>query len=125
MHRDRLLLAIAALERVHEAALPFSMERWFNNIYRSMDCSTAACALGWICREPWAQELGLTTEQHGLGLYPTYQGHAGAGAAAALFDIDSNDAAWLFHPDHYHLPEPITALDVAERIRQLIQEPAL
>lgn len=119
MNRDRILLAIASLERIHAEALPFDIGCWFEDEEDPLDCGTAACALGWLCREPWAQKLGLTVSEDVPAMSST---SLGIGAARELFDMTHSQAVWLFDPGYYVELRDTTALDVAQRMSSLLEE---
>ena len=98
MRADRLKKAIETLRDISARQLPWNMAEWFASP-KWDDCGTAACALGWICRQEWAQKAGLRGDITGMPIYG--DGAYGVDAGAEFFEIDYDEANWLFMPSQY------------------------
>lgn len=90
----------------------------------TLNCNTAACAMGLAALSGIFKEEGLTWE---INLYNNmgirYEGWANYDAAAKLFDIGSGSACYLFCPDEYPLEMRKGAEAerfVAKRIREFV-----
>ena len=148
MNVENMRLAILALNRVHDTNQPFNILHWYGDTefddeldtFDALDCNTAACALGWISREPWAQEAGMTildecpafvtqdyvsitfeqpyySDSKKAWVYMAYD------AAVLLFDISIDQSAWLFAANEYAQSAfSVTAKDVANRMLTLLNE---
>lgn len=126
MNTDRLLKLADHLERV-VATTPglWGMYSWAERT----ECGTVCCAMGHACLIPEFAAAGLSLQfdvdedGHSYG-YPVLSDgrglHTNIRAAAAFFDIEVEDAQWLFIPDSYDHPG-ITPGQVAGRIRSLVR----
>ena len=121
MNVERMKLGIATLRRVHATNQPFNIDHWYKfdwDVDDPLTCSTTACALGWISREAWAQEAGITVVD---GLPTIIEGkykHNGFEAGAKLFDIPWEQSHYLF--GYFSDDLPITAKDVADRMQIIL-----
>jgi hypothetical protein len=118
VHIERVTRAIALLRWVHAEFLPFDIADWFEEPEETLNCGTAACAVGWMARDPWMQEQGLAI----VDAEPVYLGHTrsvGFYAVAAFFDIPHNLAQYVFTRYAYTYHKP-TANDIADKMQALI-----
>lgn len=129
MRRDVIEKCVAELQRVADERLPFGMGSWYDDASRPLDCGTAACALGWLSRAPWAQELGLRPSPTRAG-YPELLSNDGFDAAVEFLGVQWRTAVWLFSWESYlrevdvYVPQPreVGAWEVAARMRRLLAE---
>ena len=91
------------MERVRDQRKPFSITGWFKESNLEHDCNTAACFLGWCCRDKQFQSEGLTVinETPAIKLNnkpPLF----GVQACAHFFDLSAYAARFLVMPNSYH-----------------------
>lgn len=128
MYSDRVTLAAQDMDRVQEEELPFDLCMWVQWASDPLNCSTAACGMGWIARSEWAQRLGLRI----VCGEPVLGRRTGISAAVDLFSIRLATAQWLFYDDSYLMPveceervfcrRDVQAWEVAARLRRLLAE---
>jgi hypothetical protein len=109
MEISRLKLLADKLDTVQP--FEFNLGVWF----RQNDCGTVGCAVGWACQVPELQEEGL----HLKNSIPIYQDRYAWEAVLRFFNLNEDEAAYLFMPlsyDHRRFPK-----DVADRIRNFIK----
>lgn len=131
MNRERLEKAVETLINVEKQELPFNMSRWFTNV----GCGTAACALGHISLQEWANEAGLapkksinSTKKTGFDYnVPIFHHENGCDyiefhAGRMFFDISLQQSYWLFDPQCYlgDFNERIKPGRVIKRMRFLL-----
>lgn len=100
IHAERLRQAIRVLREVIALKRPFNMCSWVDLTVGGdvLDCGTAACAVGWCCRDQWMMEQGLWLSPTGTPVFLlTYD----FGAVIAFFGLSYEEAFRLFHPDAY------------------------
>ena len=114
MNTLRLQHLIEILKRVETQKLPFDMGLWFDH---PDDCGTAACAMGWACRDKEFREAGL----HTFKMEPIYRGHFGFLAAAAFFSISRHTASYLFDESSYEGEGRIAGITPAMVINHIEQ----
>jgi hypothetical protein len=128
MNEERLENLIRVLEEVRDHNKPFEMALWFGDD-EPMDCNTAACALGWACRDPWMQEQGLGvrkgTETSPTGdirlvvAEPRYgYSQSGIDAASRFFGLSFDHAEDIFMLHNYERHPSID--DVISRVREIM-----
>jgi hypothetical protein len=92
----------------------FNMDYWWNKRYDGDGpCGTIGCAMGHFCNQGEFIAMGLRSNDKGM---PVYENELGIGAAAALFGIHRDFAAYLFLGGMYS--DRPTRLDVAERMER-------
>lgn len=138
MNRERLEKAIETLINVEKQKLPFHMSSWYDN----NECGEAACALGYISLQEWANKAGLTlTHKRALSApsngpiheynVPIFQDEGGYiykdfYAGGKFFDISLMLSHWLFDTESYPLKDgddrsiPITLGQVISRMQFLL-----
>lgn len=129
--RDRMELLADVLQRVEAEDLPFDMSMWVSIVRRpdgkllsdqeieEWDCGTAACAGGWLARDPRAHALGLAL----VAGWPCIRGswENGISALGKFLGCSSYVAIELFDRHSYHKPDStVRAQDVLERVRALL-----
>lgn len=127
MHDLRVDHAIELLEDIEKNAAPFHIDYFFRENTSPEDCSTAACALGWLCRDPRFADIGLNIRQRIDTPMPEFEGYWGFDAGAAVLEITLLQSYWLFSPQNYSLREQedvvqhpwVSAQMVADRLRRL------
>jgi hypothetical protein len=119
MNIEIMQLAISILRDVEANQLPFRTEAWFIDGNNASDCTTAACAAGWLCRDPRMQKLGLKIAQNGDISYPEFDTSVGFSAMAKLLKIQSSDSEYLFYRSSYSAAQ-VTAGMIADRMEQMI-----
>lgn len=132
MYRDRILMAIDVLTKVEKEHKPFNMNDWVEVSSNPMDCNTAACALGWLCRDPRFQQLGLglqssrpdkhwATPVLRMGAFKTIRYEVDAGAA--VLGITFKQGMDLFSTNYYPVEDgsSITPAMVIERLQSLLR----
>jgi hypothetical protein len=107
MHIERLKHLTTVLKEVP----PERFDLW------GWDCGTAACAVGWACRDPQMQDEGLRM----FNGIPHYKGLSAWPAVEAFFDLPEYEAAQLFMASRYK-QDPATPQDVIARIEKLLEE---
>lgn len=132
MKVDRLL-KLAKLLRSKEVKDHFDMTIWGNHKFcetvaqgKENPCTASACAFGWACSIPEFRQAGLKM-QLGMYIHPNicFRGKLDEEAAALFFGITYSKAIHLFMPSSYKDSddlEPITPLEVAERIEEMVKE---
>lgn len=137
VNTERVRMSILELERVQDEELPFDMEVWVESCVPSpLDCSTAACAAGWICRAQWARDAGLCLVEHTdrFGHQPVFDHSCDYDAMAKFLGVGRRAAVWLFSPSYYSEPveyrdeytseydrRDVSAWEVAARMRLLLR----
>jgi hypothetical protein len=118
MNVERLKNLLRVLEEVKERQLPFEMQWWFSRdgVSSGDECGSAACALGWACRDPWFQEQGLQSDD--VTNEPMYDGDCGLVAGMRLFELTYSESADLFFACNYPIRSRVTIDDVMKRVRQ-------
>lgn len=118
---ERIEWAIDVLEQVKVMHKPFDINDWFRSNYN--DCNTAACALGWLCRDPRFKAVGLAPAG-ALYKVPTIQiGKSewhGLGAGATVLGIPYQRAVWLFSSIGYST-RFVTLAMVVERLKIMLE----
>lgn len=117
MNTERLLRLAEHLETVvAKVAGTFAMASWRDR----NECGMTACAFGHACSIPEFRAAGLVmADVEDGGGQPFYRGHAGFTAAQAFFDLDLEQAYYLFADERY--PGVVVGpLDVATHIRELV-----
>lgn len=131
MYRDRMLMAVDVLEQIQREGKPFKMHVWYDDITRVYDCGTAACALGWLSRDPRFQALGLkppySRVHHSPYLKHTKHSYYlyGTDAGQHLLGITHDQSQWLFLESYYSFasdpPRDITPAMVIDRFNYLLK----
>jgi hypothetical protein len=119
MNRERLEHLKVVLSNVKPEK--FDMSVWFTE---HGTCGTAACAFGYAAMDPKFNVEGLTAAEGWWGkIEPTYAGQGGFVAAMSFFDLNSEQATWLFSDGTYDAPrnERITPQMVIDRIDTLLR----
>jgi hypothetical protein len=125
MNKERLLKLADFLETL--PAERFRIRTWASPHFTPTDCNTTACACGWATTIPEFADAGLKLEKDCGELYLTYNGYKRSEAAARFFEISDYAAEYLFLPseddseDREFLPGNASALDVATRIREVVE----
>lgn len=103
---ERLTELIRVLDDVEALERPFDLNHWFGGA--PYDCGTAACAIGWACRDPWFQERGLFASEFSRApeLRPEDPNELmsyGFTAVCDFFHLEDHAAVMLItsRPDHY------------------------
>jgi hypothetical protein len=109
MHTERLKHLINILREVS----PEHFDLW------SWDCGSAACAVGWACRDPQMQAEGLRMFNN----IPSYRFFSAWPAVEEFFDLTGYQAEQLFLASRYMQVRP-TPQDVIARIEKLLEEDA-
>lgn len=122
IHDERLRQAIRVLREVIALKRPFNMRSWVDLTVGGdvMDCGSAACAVGWCCRDQWMMEQGLWLSPSGI---PAFLSTYDFGAVMAFFGLSIGDACLLFHLEGYK-GETATPEMVIERIETVLAERA-
>lgn len=121
MNFERMRMAILTLRNVHMQGLPFNINNWYEDDEDPLNCGTAACAFGWVARQPWAQQEGLKIDNE-YGIIFEVKTTNSYLAAADFFDISFGEAHWLFDPDTYDvLQTTVTAAHVIERMETVVR----
>ena len=122
MNFERMRMAILTLRNVHMQGLPFNINNWYEDDEDPLNCGTAACAFGWVARQPWAQQEGLKIDAD-YGIVFGVKSRNPYTAATRFFDISIEWAHWLFDPDCYDvLQTRVTAEHVIERMEAVIRK---
>lgn len=144
MNKRRLLKLAALLEADAEKkdGIKFDLDCWAkpagaaSPVFKSteaptLDCNTAACAMGLACLSGAFKREGLTYrfrpwnffDPSALALTPVHAGHVEIGAAMSLLDISEDEAGFLFLAENYPKSKTKGAageLYVAKRIRDFV-----
>lgn len=116
--RERLAFLANKLREPLPKNLTFNIRVWMTSI----ECGTAACAIGYATLVPELAADGLILEKGSL--IPFYKGNWEYDACAVFFGIKVHLAKHFFHPDNYPKPAAaVTAQDVAERIERWMAKP--
>lgn len=121
MNRVRLEHAIRVMEDVRDRQLPFNIKRWCESADHPDDCGTAACFIGWLCRDPWFKREGLKWSSGGRvagSKVPSFHDGRSCLAASYLFDISITAADMLVYSEHYPY-DHLTPEHVLERLYYL------
>jgi len=96
--------------------LPFMSEKTLD--FRAW----AYSPIGWACRQPEIERLGLTLETGRDGtLQPHFEGEHGWPAVERFFDLTPEEALGIFDANAYwDLPRDPVPEDVAQKIREAI-----
>lgn len=116
MNTERLLHARAIMECVRDQKKPFYMGDWFACFGHENECNTAACFLGWCCRDKQFQAKGLTVIR-GLPAIAGKRSLRGVEACASFFDITVGAAHFLVSPyEYFRAMHNISPRDVIRHI---------
>ncbi len=125
---------VRVLEHVRDNKLQFNIEIWASaetlaEAHPAVgSCGTAACAIGWACRDSWFIERGLKLEQYGrLGRQvPVYYRRTAFEAVCAFFSITGEAADMLFYGPAYSTIswEDTTVEQVLFRVKEYMKERA-
>jgi hypothetical protein len=115
-------------QQTDSCPIRFDLSSWGE--YKKVEeniCGTAACAVGLACFSDDFKAEGLGTVDHWIGrgyFVPTFKQQEGWHAVADFFDIGLDQAAHLFHEDHYRgrVVGAKGASMVAARIRKEIKK---
>lgn len=104
---------------IGEKQIRFRLHSWLNP---TLNCGTAACAVGAAGLTKWFQKEGLSINNNSFNsqLIPYYGDDRGWDAVNLFFDIDDVVSTYLFETDSYSRATPKM---VADRIRELLQNP--
>ncbi len=115
-HINRLQKLANVLKHVSNSK--FNMRTWgkgkIEQLVKTHDCNTAACALGWACSIPAFRKAGL--HRISCSNIPRYKDYNKYEAAVAFFGISTNESLQLFHYDN-----PGTPKQIAKRIETVIK----
>ncbi|SDR37246.1 hypothetical protein SAMN05443245_5201 [Paraburkholderia fungorum] len=112
MHRERLEQMVTMLR-----GLPVDAEPKFH--LRTWNCGTTACAVGHACFYQPLIDQGL--RWNSMDRVPEFEGEESWDAVRGFFGLGREDAEYLFYDECYpSYGEFTTAIDVADRIEQLI-----
>lgn len=84
--------------------------------FRSSECGTTACAVGWACMIPEFRKAGLSASVSGI---PCFEETNNWEAVRRFFEIDHNTASFLFIDTCYE-EELVSPDEVADRIMDLV-----
>jgi hypothetical protein len=127
MNKEALLQCIRVLEEVRANGSKFDLSEWFelydDNGYYIQDaephnCNTAACAVGWCCRDEWFKSKGLVID--GMLDCPILGETIGWSAVGKLFDLTHLEATHIFSDESYE--GPATPTDVISRINEYLNQ---
>lgn len=118
---DRLLRASHVMQAVIDMQKPFDMRLWYVGKDPS-DCKTAACFIGWCCRDTVLRAEGLAM---GAKLKcPVYNDRAGTNAVEDFFGITDIDAIQLIYSSNYgsnfYSDKYVTPTEVLTRLNKLL-----
>lgn len=105
----------------------FSLSTWAQDLRGSP--YTCGCAVAWGCTFPSLNREGLHPIKNGPYKTPYYQGHVGWDTVREFFELEGDDALWLFTPAQYMsptLPNVIARLELfikKEKERAKVQIP--
>lgn len=145
---ERLEQAARVMDEVAAKNLKFSLDAWLTHSYKKdgdyvePDCGTVACAFGYCALDKWHQDQGLKVDPIPI-FYPEpentlvsepepasyaimYLEHDGVDygfgyiAIYSYFSLNDDEAVFLFSEAAY--AGTATATDVAERIRNFIEQ---
>lgn len=121
MHVELFAHGISVLRRVEAQQQPFRIISWVADTYHPMDCGTAACAAGWMCRDPAMNEAGLQF-WHGVPAVcdADRSWEVEGRALTQFFGISLGDALCLFMPSYYAAGLDTTAAMVADRMQAML-----
>lgn len=113
------MLVYKKLEEVKREGLGFDISVWEAEIAW---CGTVACALGWACKIPELQSLGLQQTECGVPcLDMDGEELLGLAAADELFGITRDQSRNLFMRQYYSKGIRTTPSDVQEKIVALVK----
>lgn len=101
------LLRVLRVVQEHEQELSsqltpiFDLTWWYDNDDK---CGTTACAIGWCCQDPWFQRQGFALgSDQGMPklFFPKYHGLEEWEAVQKFFDLDGDEADFLFRAEAY------------------------
>jgi hypothetical protein len=105
MHKERLL-KLADFVEANAVDNKFNMRSFFSrDAHKAEDlrtkCGTTACLAGWGCIIPEFNQAGYKAELHNplhpeFGIVPTYNGKEMFGALEDFFDLNEEQAQYLF-----------------------------
>ena len=116
-YRRRLLRVADLVESLEPAQL--RMGDWFQDL-GGRDCGTAACAIGWACRD--RKLAGLVINDYGEPTLRDCPFFDGWDAVIEYFGLDSREARHLFYIGSYPESEEPSPAMVAGRIRRHVQD---
>jgi hypothetical protein len=113
---DRLERMVALLDRhIAEPKINFNLASWvtsvskrggITNLFRKVECHTAACAVGLALVSGEFKEEGLKMGYETIdgtsGISPLYEGETSYTAVAKLFGISRDQAIQFFSPNSYY-----------------------
>jgi hypothetical protein len=125
MHKERMQNLVRVLREVEKTQRPFDIKNWFDiNVYGKtqvdpLDCNTAACAVGWACRDKWMQDQGLEV----WGSTPTYGSTLGFSAAEDFFNLTRAEVNFLFSAERYENPSITNVIKRIEIFMHFEEQP--
>lgn len=94
----------------------FCMSTWVDSF---LNCGTSACALGWACKIPEFNKLGLRVEYY----EPIFEDEFGIYAGMNFFDLTEEESRGLFIGKFFNERlENVTKKQVIDKIREMINE---
>lgn len=118
MRTARLLRLAEHLSTVKPA--DFNLNIWLST--KSGCCSTVGCAIGHAANIPEFQEEGFYLAIKGTAMIPTYRGERDWAAVCEFFQINQDEADFLFKSRSYEDLNDTHPLTVAARIREFVNE---
>lgn len=106
-----------------ETATNSPEEAWELIVDKVRNCGTSACAVGIACMTSELVAQGLFMQAKGFSLLPRFNEAVGWPAVEQFFELCEKDAEFLFsNVKYYARGRRITALEVATRIEQYIED---
>ncbi len=125
--RRRLLKLAAMLEAdaKNKKGVSFDLGTWgWADKRKPVSCGTHACAMGLAVASGAFKRAGLRPMSRDRNLMPRVGRLSGFEAAAKLFEIESEEADWLFDEHYYRELSTVEGAQaeraVAKRIRQFV-----
>lgn len=124
IYYERLCHLVQVLEEIYQEQRPFSMTECCYIKNTSLPCGFTACAIGWAAQDAWFNERGFQLYSlNSLNIiryeFPWCRVHYNWDAVRLFFDLDQDDAGYLFQRQSY-TQDPVPVESVLARVKFFI-----